>query len=773
MKHIKISLILLFLLFGQLEASQFSGEIKTSQESNLRPAFLTTEIAGDQLFLNIPDNLLDKPILFNCYKGRFYSYMQIVWTRHKDKIILKSLSIPSTSGVILPVVPDKTLMDNILAIFPIEQGLPGSTEYRINITDLILNKIVKWPQKLGVSFGASVPDISLVEDANNRDKEVIIKIRRGMVSKKERVSFPMYFGFSALPEPMKSRTHDYRVGFTNEDLFGIRQGIQPDGTHNSKANIIRRRLDKKYKDRAISVPIKPITFLLSPEIPKKWRPYVKAGIEEWLPTFEAAGFKDAIRVVETDTLSEWDRYSIDHNIVYWGQERHFRNPDGEEYGGTIRWIIDDRTGEILKGDIYLNASRETMEEKYFIRAAPLDPRAQSFPFPDELTGRLFQYLTAHETGHAFGLKDGNFGEYSYGIEQVTDSNWLATMGHTPSVMNYTRHNNIPQPKDSIPPNLLIPKVGPMDRYSITWGYKEFPSGTTIEEELEHLEAMIRLQDSIPWYRFNESQLEVIGPAKTDEVVETTDPVQSTSMALQNLERAIAMIPSATLNEKGNARLFRLYNKSINLWYRHMQHVASVIGGYDLQYQSLDQPGNMFDPIAWDKQEKAIDFIIENGFNPPPWLTNPNFMFKVKYTTFPDKVSEHQLKLLMELLLSPRLKRLEYMEKITGKPGVLQAFLTRLHEGLFEELESRERVDPRKQELQLAYIERLVSIVKMEKMVYDLDARFFSYTDYSKGIFMRGLLELKKKLGHELKSNRNAVLKGHWALCLQKINTFFP
>src|SRR5690606_4753338 len=107
-------------------------------------------------------------------------------------------------------------------------------------------------------------------------------------------------------------------------------------------------------------------------------------------------------------------------------------------------------------------------EKYFIRAAPLDKRAQKFPFPDDLLGELYQSLVAHEAGHTFGLMDRNYGEFAYPIEKMSDVEWLRTMGHTPSVMNYTRQNNVAQPEDSIPPSLLNQKVGPMDIYNIKW-----------------------------------------------------------------------------------------------------------------------------------------------------------------------------------------------------------------------------------------------------------------------------------------------------------------
>ncbi|AWX43632.1 hypothetical protein HME9304_00623 [Flagellimonas maritima] len=734
-------------------------------------SFLTSFMEGDQLYLKVPKMILDKPMLFVCHSDKRRSHMQVVWSLLRDKILLKSQSIKSTAGVILPVAKNLTLMDNVIAAFPIEKNGGKQGSYCINITDLVLQQDIAWPQWFGVSFGKPISDISLLLEAKNLENEVIIKTRRGMVKYKSKVSVPLYFGFCALGKPIKGRRYDYRMGFINEHFQDITHGIQVNGVHNNRANISRWRLEKKDSDQSISVPLKPITFILSPEIPKKWRSFVKAGIMEWLPAFEAAGFKDAIVVSEVDSLSDWQRNSIGNNIVYWGRERYFRDSYHKEYGGTATLVTDYRTGEILKSDIFLNATRQNLENRYFTRAAPLDKRAQSFPFPDALIGRLFQCLAAHETGHALGLNDGNFGEYSYPVDKMNDTDWLGTMGHTPSIMNYTRPNNIAQPEDGIPPSLLVQKVGPADIYAICWAYREFPSKTSPDAESAALEDMIRLQDSISWYRYNDSQFEIIGPGRTDEVVETNDPVKSTVLALKNLERVIELIPGVCADQKDNARLIRLYNKSVELWYHHMRHVVSVIGGHGIHYKSINQPGRMFVPIPLKSQWEALDFLMHNAFNPPKWLTDPKFHARTRHSTFPDKVLEYEQRLVMELIRSSRLKRLEQMENTFGNQGLVQDYLGQLQFGLFMELwEDFGNVGRRRQQIQMTYIEALVGALETKVSGFDPNGQFFAYTDYSKGLLMLQLMDLKTDIEKGLKKNRNVATLGHWQLCLKKINT---
>lgn len=759
--------VCLFLIFTsgfcfQTDASKKSNKI-TLQNFDSAP-FLTSLIEGNQIYLEIPSTILNKPVLFVRYDNKYdHKYMQVIWSKLEDRILLKVPSITSTAGIILPIKPKLTLSDNILAILPIEKAKSGDDKYRINITSLLLEQNIPWSQ--GFSETA-VPQISMVLDSANMDKEVVIKIRKGVLMGNAKISLPMYFSFCALGEPMKARPYDFRMGFFNEKLLDI-----PYGLENRRANIMRWRLEKEDDDKVISNPKKPITFVMSPDIPKKWRSYVKAGIEEWLPAFEEAGFSNALVVKEVDSIGEWQAHSINTSVIYWGDSLRLRGSEFGVFGGTVGTVVDERTGEILKGDIYMAISREEYSERYFVKSAPLDKRTQKFPFPDDLLGELYQTMVAHEAGHVFGLMDANFGKFSYPLDRMRDVDWLKKMGHTPSAMNYTRSNNIAQPEDSIPPSLLIQKVGPIDHYNIRWAYTEFPSDTSSEEQDIALEVIIRKQDSIPWYRYDYGGHEFIGPARMNEVIVTRNPIKSTELALKNLKRVVELIPEVCNDQKDNARLERLYAKTLEVWFDQMMYVGSLIGGYDIHYKSINQTGNMYVPIPSETQDEALDFLFMNAFNLPDWLIRPEFYERIKYSTFPDKLLEYQQRLLFGLLDSKRTKRFEYLESLKGYEGALPRYLTKLQYGLFNELESlHSSVKPRNQELQMTYIEKLISMVQQKRETITATRKAFVYNDYTKGYIMEQLMILKDRIQKGLDNKKVNASLGHWYLCLEKLNT---
>ena len=95
-----------------------------------------------------------------------------------------------------------------------------------------------------------------------------------------------------LPEkPMMGRLFDERVGYFSRVMYDY---SRDEHRAQERTYVTRYRLEKKDPTAAISEPVKPIVYYVDPATPTKWIPYVKKGIEDWQPAFEAAGFRNAI-----------------------------------------------------------------------------------------------------------------------------------------------------------------------------------------------------------------------------------------------------------------------------------------------------------------------------------------------------------------------------------------------------------------------------------------------------------------------------------------------
>lgn len=96
-------------------------------------------------------------------------------------------------------------------------------------------------------------------------------------------------------EPMRPRLADERIGFFQNPVIEFSDEQQV----TSRGVIIQRyRLEPKaperYRREQLTEPKRSIVYYIDPAIPKKWIPYLKAGVNDWNVAFEAAGFKNAI-----------------------------------------------------------------------------------------------------------------------------------------------------------------------------------------------------------------------------------------------------------------------------------------------------------------------------------------------------------------------------------------------------------------------------------------------------------------------------------------------
>ncbi|MBO0322165.1 zinc-dependent metalloprotease [Muricauda sp. CAU 1633] len=747
----KQSEIRLFLFIIWLAACPFLGQANCGIKGTVEQGRLVFEVLEEGL---------DLPMLLVRHGS---SQLQVVWSRQGDFIELRTTWINSLAGVRIPMYGNTRIRSNILGRYAIIRERSSKDSFFIDVTDLFLKAEIPWPFS---SKETVIPSLSYIKGVRYFDNETIIETTRTQAYKENRTSLDMTFSLYRLPKPMQPRLFDHRMAYSYENRYNSQESMPL----TAKGSIMRWRLEKRDQGAETSVPVEPIVFYLDPKIPEKWKPYVRAGVYEWLPAFERAGFSNAIEVRDVPKGDkDFSRTSLNRSMIRWKVLEDVR---GSEVGGSTIWAVTDyRSGEIIKADILLGMDINDKSDEYFVRCAPLDKRAQAYPFPDDLLGSLIQSTTAHEAGHAFGIRDANFGEFAYPLERVRDIEWLKTMGHTPSIMNYSRHHHIVQPGDSVPPSLLLQRVGPLDRYYIQWGYQPFPQADGPEEELPFLEPLVRQQDSLPWYRYNSRLFEFLGPGSAEEVSDNDDPIGSTLLGLKNLERVMGLIPSANQDKRDDQLVKRLHRKTLDFWYKQMRRVLSMIGGYAIQNRSGAQKGAIYSAIPMVDQKKALAFLLDHAFEVPKWLAEPDFQKKYGYSTNADYLLNRQHTLLEEFMDALRMKRLEYTEESILGEAVVQPLLSDLRAGLFRELDIRSPiVDRRRQCLQGAYLSLLVEGVSQGNYYskQGMGNTNMIYSDYSKSVMFSELMALRVSLHDAYDRTSDTNTLGHIRMCLLEL-----
>ena len=505
-----------------------------------------------------------------------------------------------------------------------------------------------------------------------------------------------------LPEdPMMPRLHDSRVGFGSITTVDY---SRPEHRAEERRYIRRFRLEKQNPNAPVSAPVEPIVFWIDPATPEWLVPWIRTGIEAWQPAYREAGFSDAIVAREAPSPAEdpnWSPFDARHSIVYW-RPSTTQNATGGQ-------VVDPRTGEILKAEVnmYHNVMN-LLRNWYFIQVGPLDPRAQKLPMPDSLMGRLVEYVVTHEVGHAIGFPHNMKASAMYPADSLRSAAFLRRMGgHVATLMDYSRFNYVAQPEDGIPPQLLIPNVGPYDRFAVMWGHTPIPGATSPDDEWRTLDQWSRMQDTIPWFRFTTDDAPN-DPFANTEAVGDQDAVKSNTLGMKNLRRVKDMLIAVAERPGQDYELLaELYQNTISQWGRYNGHVAALIGSANTQERYGTGP--RFEPTPEARQREAIRFLNANAFRVPDWLIDEEILRRIEAEGIVGRVRQAQAGVVNSLLNAGRLNRMIEYEAFDGDSYTVAELLADLRDGIWSELAgNRVGIDVYRRNLQRAYIETLAS-----------------------------------------------------------------
>jgi hypothetical protein len=216
-----------------------------------------------------------------------------------------------------------------------------------------------------------------------------------------------------------------------------------------------------------------------------------------------------------------------------------------------------------------------------------------------------------------------------------------------------------------------------------------------------------MQDTIPWYRFSENNEG--GYGTQSEAVGDADPVKSTGLGFRNLRRVVTYISSAaTKPGEDNNDLREIYNRTVQQWATEASHVATVVGGEQVQYKSGSQPGAVYTPLSRARQQEAMRFLSDNVFQTPTYLIQPDIARRIEAGGMITRITNAQARVLSSVLNDERMNRLLDNEALAPASSYsLASMLDDLKHGIWTELsESRVSIDAYRRTLQNEFLNQI-------------------------------------------------------------------
>ena len=496
------------------------------------------------------------------------------------------------------------------------------------------------------------------------------------------VTFELNTSILLLPKtPMGRRLFDSRVGYFADNFVEYSDDQQK---VKNQVFAVRYRLEpkpqdlEKYKRGELVEPIKPIVYYVDPATPKKWVPYLIAGVNDWNIAFEKAGWKNAIVGKEWPNDSTMSLEDARFSVI-----RYFASDIENAYGPQVH---DPRSGEILESHVgWYHNVMSLVHDWYMVQTAAVDPAARKMHFDDTLMGNLIRFVSSHEIGHTLGLRHNMGSSSKTPVEKLRDKTWVEANGHSASIMDYARFNYVAQPEDKIAQSGLFPRIGDYDKWAIQWGYTYTGENDAQADRKINNKWIIDNLSKNPRVWFG-------GEGRNDDPRAQTEDLGDNAMlaseyGIKNLKRILVNLPEWT-KEEGDRyeNLSQMYGQVVGQFSRYMGHVLRNVGGIQETFKSVEEKGDVYTPVTVAAQKQAMQFFQIQLFTTPKWLMDASILNKFANPSTNERVQSVQTSILKSLLDKNRLYRITTSQTRFGASSyALNDMMDDLRKGLFSDV----------------------------------------------------------------------------------------
>ena len=636
---------------------------------SVNEGLFTVRHIKDNWYLEVPDELMGRMLLvvtrftsvpqgFKMYSGEEVNRSAVYFEKYNDKYLLLREYVQSSfanPNDRIAVSLKQSTVDPIVYKFDIAGTNPDTKSMLINVTKWLLseNKVTSFhnSDRLLLGIGGLIDDRTFIDSIKTYPINVEIQTLRTYsllsgklpASKTGSATVSLNTSIVLLPEkPMQPRYEDERVGYFSNKITEFSDDKQ-NVTH--EAMIMRYRLEPKderaYKAGKLVEPKKQIVYYIDPSTPKKWVKYLKQGIEDWNIAFEAAGFKNAI------VAKDWpDDPTMSLDDARFSVLRYLPAETENAYGPRI---VDPRSGEIIEAHVcWYHNVMNLLKKWYMVQCGPLDKRAQTMEFDDELMGQLIRFVCSHEIGHTLGLRHNMIASNATPVEKLRDKAWVEKYGHTSSIMDYARFNYVAQPEDNISEKGLFPRINDYDLWAIKWGYQyrpEFKDAATEKKALRAEVTKALTGNRRLWWCGDEgkgqdprSQSEDLGD----------NQMKANEYGMKNLQRVMQQIEKWTAQPDCQYDHLNEIYRSVRAQYqRYVGHVQKYLFAKYVNNAPGEKPNDI---VPRERQREAVQWIGRYVMEVPEWLYPSEIVSKVSLNSM-DEINNRQMTIIA-MLLSP-------------------------------------------------------------------------------------------------------------------------